>query len=721
MPPRSSAYFFFLAATLCFAQPAKVDFQRDIQPLFQKNCIHCHGPEQQSGAMRLDRRNSAMQGRGSVRIGPGNSEASMVFLRISGTKYGPQMPLSGPLKSEEINLIRAWIEQGAEWPDALSGDQPLPPADPRAMSLIAPLRSGNTMAFKKALQKDPEAVNRKGPNGDTPLMHAALSSNREAVRQLLAHKANPNLANDAGATPLLWALDDVEITRLLITHKADVNAKSKDGRTAVSIAAANHQTAVLQLLLDSGATAEPRGANHEATLKILLQHGFDAPKLASNLPAAITANCQFCIATLLPAASKPILGRALINAINRGEATLTSTLLEKGADPNTAEPALQTTALMLAASTETEYPEIARTLMEKGAKLDAKTDLGATALDFAQRQGHLQITKLLEQAGARKGQTNHFPTGRQDVAPNVRAALTRAIPIVQKNDVDFLRKAGCVSCHSNNLTAMLVAEARRQKWPIDEQTAQRQRTAIGAFIESFRERYLQGISIPGGQDTTGYILLGLAAENWPPDAATYAMVRYLKNQQQEDGAWPAAPGRAPLESSAIQGTATALRSVIAYKPKFQPAQYDAAIHKATQWLQAAIPVTTEDYTFQILGLLWTGNRPSAQKVARKLLAQQREDGGWAQTKTLTSDAYATGQALFAIGKAGILKPSQPAYQRGAEYLRTTQYADGSWYVHSRTTVPFQPYFESGFPHGRDQFISVAATNWAAMALLPAVR
>ena len=52
-----------------------------------------------------------------------------------------------------------------------------------------------------------------------------------------------------------------------------------------------------------------------------------------------------------------------------------------------------------------------------------------------------------------------------------------------------------------------------------------------------------------------------------------------------------------------------------------------------------------------------------------------------------------GQALFAIGKAGILKPNQPAYQRGAEYLRTNQYVDGSWYVRSRTTVPFQPYFE----------------------------
>ena len=80
-------YFFFPAAILCYAQPTKLSFQSDIQPIFQKNCISCHGPEQQSGGMRLDRRSSAMEGRGSVRLGPGNAAASMVYLRISGTKY----------------------------------------------------------------------------------------------------------------------------------------------------------------------------------------------------------------------------------------------------------------------------------------------------------------------------------------------------------------------------------------------------------------------------------------------------------------------------------------------------------------------------------------------------------------------------------------------------------------------------------------------------------
>ena len=702
------------------AQSPKVDFARDIQPLFQKHCISCHGPAQQSRGLRLDQRSSAMEGRGSVRLGPGNAAASMVYLRTVGTKYGPQMPLSGtPLKPAEIELIRTWIDQGADWPDALSGDQPLPPPDPRALRLIAPLQTGDTKAFQNALKADPEAIHRKGPGGSTPLHFAALHGNRQAATQLLAQGANPNAANDAGATPLHWALDDLEITRLLLTNKANTTAKTLEGRTPAAIAAADRRAPALELLLATGAKPTPAGATHEAVLKVLLKNGQDAKSLAPNLPAAIDANtCQPCIDTLLPAAPKPVLNNALLAAISQGNTAHVNRLLAAGADPNAAEPSLQTTALMLAASREIPNPALVKTLLDKGAKTTPKTTLGATVTDFAHRQGATEIIGLLQSANAPPSQPAPIPTGRIQPAANIRAALIRTLPLLQNSDVAFLRKAGCVSCHSNNLTAMVVAEARQQKWPIDEKTARSQRTAIEAFIEVWRERYLQGLAIPGGTDTTAYILLGLAAENAPATPATHAMARYLKNKQREDGSWPAAAGRAPLETSAIQGTATALRAVMAYKPKTQTAEYNTSIQNAIQWLKNAKPVTTEDYTFQILGLLWAGDQPGAKTAAKPLLQQQRPDGGWSQTPTLASDAYATGQALFAARKAGAIKPTQPAYQRGAEHLRKTQYEDGSWYVRSRTTVPFQPYFESGFPHGRDQYISVAATNWAALALLP---
>jgi hypothetical protein len=98
-----------------------------------------------------------------------------------------------------------------------------------------------------------------------------------------------------------------------------------------------------------------------------------------------------------------------------------------------------------------------------------------------------------------------------------------------------------------------------------------------------------------------------------------------------------------------------------------------------------------------------------KKGVRELLAEQRSDGGWAQIPSLGSDAYATGQALTALLQSCGLRESDPACKRGIEFLLKTQIEDGSWYVRSRA-VPLQPYFQGGFPHGNDQWISAAATN-----------
>jgi hypothetical protein len=81
---------------------------------------------------------------------------------------------------------------------------------------------------------------------------------------------------------------------------------------------------------------------------------------------------------------------------------------------------------------------------------------------------------------------------------------------------------------------------------------------------------------------------------------------------------------------------------------------------------------------------------------------------------MTSDAYATGQALYAL-HAGGASTTSAAYREGTTYLLKTQLEDGSWFVRSRAFA-FQPYFDAGFPHGTDQFISAAATSWTAIAL-----
>jgi hypothetical protein len=71
-------------------------------------------------------------------------------------------------------------------------------------------------------------------------------------------------------------------------------------------------------------------------------------------------------------------------------------------------------------------------------------------------------------------------------------------------------------------------------------------------------------------------------------------------------------------------------------------------------------------------------------------------------------------------ESGTISATDPVFKNGSQFLLRTQLADGSWYVKSRA-FPFQPYFESGFPHGHDQWISASATNWATMALVYAAQ
>ena len=130
---------------------------------------------------------------------------------------------------------------------------------------------------------------------------------------------------------------------------------------------------------------------------------------------------------------------------------------------------------------------------------------------------------------------------------------------------------------------------------------------------------------------------------------------------------------------------------------------------------------SEDRVFRLLGLKEAGADPKEVAAAAwNLLQKQRPDGGWAQLDGGSSDAYATGSALVALHQSGELKTDSPAYRAGLAYLLKTQRPDGTWFVKSRSK-PFQPYYESGFPYEKDQFISITASGWATAALVLAVK
>ena len=147
------------------------------------------------------------------------------------------MPPIGPLSPEQIGVIKAWIDQGAEWPDELAGDAPTSGQDHKAVLLIAVLHRGDRGAFEKLVRDNPNSVDAKGREGSTPLMYAAWYGDAGSVRLLLKYGADPNASNDAGATALMWAVDDSEKARLLLERGADANARSQDGATPILLAA----------------------------------------------------------------------------------------------------------------------------------------------------------------------------------------------------------------------------------------------------------------------------------------------------------------------------------------------------------------------------------------------------------------------------------------------------------------------------------------------------
>lgn len=166
-------------------------------------------------------------------------------------------------------------------------------------------------------------------------------------------------------------------------------------------------------------------------------------------------------------------------------------LIEHGANVNARDPEGRT-ALMLAVSSERVSVETVRTLIDRGADVSVKTAAGETALDFARRHGRAEIMTLLSSGDPEK-KSPALSVPDHKPAASLRAALEKSIPLLQRADVTFLQKSACVSCHNNSLTAFTVASARKHGLPVNEPTARQQLHAIAAYVDSRRERLLQGI------------------------------------------------------------------------------------------------------------------------------------------------------------------------------------------------------------------------------------
>ena len=642
-----------------------------------------------------------------------------------------------------VAIFSAWVSLGMAVATLDSQSQ--------TEKLFESIRAGDLAAMRSALNSGAR-VNGRDSDGSTPLMYSALYlPDTTGLRLLLDHGADPNAVNGSGATALIWGTGSREKVELLLERGADVNARSKLGKTALLVAASRDGAGpVVSYLLAHGARTDvkddltgfaaiPVGgggtsaliqaakARDGEALAALLKKGADVNGKEKNgstaLLNAIANQNHRNIHTLLASgadvnASNVAGYSALILAAMRDDFSTAAALTSKGVNVD-AEDRSGNTALMWAAFTEKADPKLVALLLQKGADPDHKNKMGEAAVTWAQRRGDTRVVALLGPGKAASQRDQAGPTVQISSLQhqNLFAAIDKSLPILQKAGPAVFKQRGCISCHNNMLPTMAAIMARTQGHKIDEAAINQEYDNLLSILKPARELLVEnGDNIPDLPITGPYVLMTLAARGYPADLLTDAAVHNLANKQSSDGSWTVWAPRPPIEYGDIQTTALSVRALQLYAPKGRRAEFETRIRAARKWLENAKAETSSELNWRTLGLFWSdADRKLVVQSAMPILRSQRSDGGWAQLPGLSSDAYATGQTLYVLGVTNVARKTGAVWKRGVDYLLRTQAEDGTWRVKSRS-FPFQPYFESGFPYGPDQWISAAGTSWATIAL-----
>lgn len=295
---------------------------------------------------------------------------------------------------------------------------------------------------------------------------------------------------------------------------------------------------------------------------------------------------------------------------------------------------------------------------------------------------------------------------------STREAAQYGLDWLQQSASDWTTVKGndCVGCHVQAQALMGQAVALRNGYRVSL-------PAMRALTNLIRAKQGEdGVDAWGEATVTGYAAMGLAqAAEAMGQASNPALLRGIDRllaYQSEDGSFPIDHEEPPIIQGQFMTTANAVVSMHWAAAHSKNPKYSAAEARALAWIAGAEPASTQDRAFKIVALMQYGTAEQkriAWSAVEQLAAEQQPDGGWKEEPTMKgSNAFATGQVLYAFKQAGISVHGE-MFKRGAEFLMRHQVkdpspSDGSWKaMHTQS----------------DRATDFAPTMWAVIGLASA--
>jgi hypothetical protein len=296
------------------------------------------------------------------------------------------------------------------------------------------------------------------------------------------------------------------------------------------------------------------------------------------------------------------------------------------------------------------------------------------------------------------------------------AAIDRGLAFLVKDALAWKNEHKCASCHHAGLVVWSMREAKQRGFAVDEPVLA-ELTKWVAESGDGKTGVPRPEGIPKALNTKAvYFALALGANTHSDAVSEEGMKLLLKTvegDQTEDGSWKSWPETRPPIFGNSDESMTAL-ATLALMPA-GPIGGDsakAARDKGSKWL-AETKTDDDPQSVAMRLVLWQRLGRAAgelEPLVQRIRERQNTDGGWSQANDMASDAWATGQALYALAGAG-LKPADSAVQRARDFLIKTQRDDGSWPMTSRPLKAGGEGSKSLIP------ITCAGSAWAVLGLV----